>query len=389
MPISGYSSIYAQTTTAQDIIDAASREMRGVLSADSAPDQTILFDFMNRVQLTLLRASRWDFLLSEPLYFITQVGQDQYWLGETGVGPAGVVDTLLNLNNVDIIKRNSVRDISNGRYIAKMDDAPFSPSLSTMDGQFRQGCPATWQQDLTQPSLLRLFPQPNNENIFQPEPPTPYCTAVPGGALALRTYYVQTTIVDSAGNESTASNMEALITIPAGYLLKVHTPIMPHNVSAQGVSYNQFNVYASTVSESETLQSLTPTAFGSAFTEPTTGLIAGVAPPSDNSLVTVGGYIIEFRYYAARQIIANVADILQVPDVYRDIACAGVNWLTAQYLKLKDEAQYWQVVFQDGLRQMVRDRNMIPRENDFIHPDESGVGIGSQRGYTYGFDMLR
>lgn len=85
-------------------------------------------------------------------------------------------------------------------------------------------------------------------------------------------------------------------------------------------------------------------------------------PPPD------GVYTIEFRYYKTRAAISTLATVLQVPDDYKDVVIAGVNWLACMFLKKFDEAGPWRQLFQDGKRQMVRDANLFPRE-DFIRPD--------------------
>ena len=100
-------------------------------------------------------------------------------------------------------------------------------------------------------------------------------------------------------------------------------------------------------------------------------------------------YIIGFRYYRQRQIVTSLADVVQIPDVYKDILIAGVNWLGTRYLRLHQESSMWQAEFMDGLRQMIKDRNLIPRENDFVRPDVTTIGIGSQVPYIDIFDYLR
>jgi hypothetical protein len=62
---------------------------------------------------------------------------------------------------------------------------------------------------------------------------------------------------------------------------------------------------------------------------------------------------------------------------------AGATWYACQYLRLKDEAQYWNAQFTDGIRQMVRDKNLFPREADYINPDATTIGIGSYTLYRH------
>lgn len=365
------------TTTVQSIISATSQDIRQQLAASGA-DSNIILDYVNRVQLTLLRAVRWNFLLNTDIkYFITEREQTDYWVGPVGTGPAGSVETNLNLTDLDIILRNSVMDITNAQPLEKVEARPFDISLTTSDAQFRPGPPSEWRQDLSTPGLLQIYPAPDNNNQYQPVPQTPYCITTSGGALATRTYYVTLTFVDSLGNEGAPSGREALVTIPANKLLIVNSPVLPYNITTQGVTYNQYNVYASTQTGTETLQNTSPIAYGTNWTEPTSGLTTTGHTATNNNLTQMDGYIIAFRYYRQRQIVTDASQVLQIPDVYKDIVVAGVNWLTTRFLRLHQEAQMWQMEFQDGIRQMIRDKNLLPRESDYIQPDKAGLGIGA------------
>src|SRR5690242_12735305 len=105
--------VYSTTVSAGQILAAASQDVRAQLDSSNPLDQVILLDYVNRVSLMALRASRWDFLLSDTQFFITQREQTDYWIGPSGQNPAGSVDTALNLSDVDIIQKNSVLDVSN------------------------------------------------------------------------------------------------------------------------------------------------------------------------------------------------------------------------------------------------------------------------------------
>ena len=382
--------VQTASTTVQAILNATSQDVRQQL-ASSGNDGSILFDYVNRIQLWMLRSSRWDFLLNlDTKYFITERERTDYWIGASGAAPAGAVDTGLNLTDLDMIERDTVFDVSNMSRLDKTKDRPFSLTLATRDAQFRPGKPAEWRQDLSTPGLLQIYPAPNNQNIYQPIPESPYLTTTTSGALAQRTYYVTVTFLDSLNNEGTACDREAIITIPANKLLVVQSPTLPFNVTTQGVSYNQYNVYASTVSQSEKLQNVSPIALGTNWTEPGTGLTTtGVASPLTNNLTNMDGYLITFRYYRQRQIVTDPSAILQIPDVYKDIIVAGVNWLAYRYLRLMQDSQMWQMEFMDGLRQMIKDRNLIPKENDFMQPDGASIGIGANVPYQDVFDYIR
>lgn len=383
-----YAPIQQATTTAQSVITSASNETRGVIDWTNPAAQTLLLDWLNRVQLTLLRASRWDFLLSLPNYFITQREQTDYWVGPTQAQPNGTVDTLLNLTNVDVIQRNSVMDCSNDVSLFKTERLPFSLTLSKDDAQFRPGHPAEWRQDLFEPNILNIYPAPDNQNIWQPVPQSPLVQFLPGGSLPQRTYLVTCSFIDALGYEGDVADRETCVTIPAGFVALVKSPQMPLNITTSGVSYNQYNVYAQQIpnplqatqySNSELLQTLTPIGYGLDWTEPTSGLLTntrGIPDETNLQITPLDGYIISFKYYAQRQIVAELGDVLQIPDVYFDLMVAGVTMYAFRYLRFHNEAVERQQEFMDGVRQMVKDRNMIPRESDYVGPDQAGVGIG-------------
>lgn len=91
-------------------------------------------------------------------------------------------------------------------------------------------------------------------------------------------------------------------------------------------------------------------------------------PPPDNK------YTVEFQYQASRAGITNFNSVLQVPDYYRAVVVAGVNELAAAYLakdpsgaRFAQEVVYWHDAFEDGLRSMIRDKQLFPRVS-FIAP---------------------
>jgi hypothetical protein len=101
----------------------------------------------------------------------------------------------------------------------------------------------------------------------------PGLSKVVGGALAAATCFVRTTYVTASGE--TAASLEASLSVPASNLLVVASP--PADVAALAIGWN---VYASTTAGAETLQNgTTPITMGAAWTEPTSGLIAGAALP--------------------------------------------------------------------------------------------------------------
>jgi len=355
------------TYTAQDIINGTSQDLRSQLPTNS----TILLDYADRIHKEVLRYGRWPFLLSDIQQFITEQGVTDYWIGATGTNPQGSVDTGLNLTDVFRMKEDSVMDRTNNQPLFRTAFRP--PNLTTFefpDGQSRQLRPTNFAHE-NYGSLLRLFPAPNNQNSYQPTAESPICTTVAGGALAARTYYVRYSIVDSAGLESDASSNATKIFIPAGQLLVVKSPNFPI-ASAQGVKYNQYKVYASTTLGSEVVQNGgTAINSGSNFTESVGGLATGTAAyPTVNNLTSMYGYLIEFRYYKQRLKLTSGATVLLVPDDYKDVLIAGVNWLGYLFLKLYTDAQQWFGIYERGIKALIRDKNNWNEEN-YLKPDQT------------------
>ena len=113
-------------------------------------------------------------------------------------------------------------------------------------------------------------------------PPSPAGTAPPlaptlspssGGALATAKYFVRVTYVTSTGE--TAASVESELAVAANGLLQVAAPGADINAIATG-----WNCYVSTKSFGETLQNATPIGINNSWTEPTSGLVAGQAPPA-------------------------------------------------------------------------------------------------------------
>jgi len=102
-------------------------------------------------------------------------------------------------------------------------------------------------------------------------------TAVAGGALTAATYYVRSTWVNSLGE--TLGATETSLAVAANNVLRVASPSSVAPASAIG-----WNVYVSTATGTETKQNgTTPIALGTAWTEPTSGLVAGAALPAANT----------------------------------------------------------------------------------------------------------
>lgn len=110
-------------------------------------------------------------------------------------------------------------------------------------------------------------------------PGTVSATTVAGGTLASRTYFYIVTYVDGGGEG--LGSTEFSQAIAANNLFKVTK--VP-GIGAAPLTATAFNVYAATTSGAEVLQTPTPIAIASSWTEPTTGLVTGtVGPPTVNT----------------------------------------------------------------------------------------------------------
>lgn len=386
---------YTSFPKVSDIINGVSQDIRNLLSAQvGAAGQSILIDYTNRVHKRMLRFSRWNFLKSEPLYFLTQLGQSSYWVGPVGTGPAGVVETGLNLTDVYQFKKDSVMDLSNQRALKWLFTSPQGPNLIDRTGAGRPGLPAVFSQNLNDPNILQIFPPPNNQNNTSPAPQVPIVQTTAGGALPVRTYLVKITFVDSLGGESTSTTTGAPIFISANNLAVVKSPaigyfgVLPDGGSVSGVRYNRYNVYAVTATlvngvpqneGSETLQNISgPISFGTDWTEPTSGLITtGASVPLQNTLQPLGAYVIKFEYYKNRIRLATADQYLQIPDDYQDIVIAGVTFYAFKIMGRAEEAAAQYQLFNAGLTEMIADKNMFPEGVEFIRPD-NGSYVNTQ-----------
>ena len=115
-------------------------------------------------------------------------------------------------------------------------------------------------------------------------PSAPILSAVSSGALAAATYYVRVTYLTAAGE--TVTSLESTLAVAANNVLQVASP-------AAASSATGWNVYIGTAANVETLQNSSPIAIGTAFTEPTSGLIKGDALPDFVSVIEDGNALIE------------------------------------------------------------------------------------------------
>lgn len=358
-------SLYQQTMTAQSIITCCSQDVRSVLGT-SGGDQTILLDYVNRIHKEMLRGSNWQWLLSAPQRFVTEYGVTNYWIGTSGSNTSGTQDTGLNLTNVRTIAPDTVWDLSNNRQLFQVPSRAVSSSRIFEDGSSRLAKPDSWEQGFNSPYVLRITPAADNQNTYQPVPNIPICQTSTAGALSARTYFVKTTFVDTAGNESTPCAAAARTYVPANSVLVVKAPQPNVSGATTGILYSRYNVYVGTTEGSETKQASNQAITGD-WTEPGTGLVAGAALPTINNIEPLRGYVIEFKYFRTRKEIVDSTNTLLVPDDYKDIFCAGVNALAYQFLKRSGEAKDWYSIYQNGMRGIIRDMNLAPHI-DFMLP---------------------
>lgn len=136
--------------TGQDVVDAVSSDIRGVLS-NSGSDANKILGWVERVHKELLRTSRWKFLLSDVKTFNTVVGEDLYYIG-AGSPPSGATNTALVLADVEFIKARSVVDRTNNKRLAKTDEKPLGDIYS------QNNRPTLYRYDSALPDTLQLLP---------------------------------------------------------------------------------------------------------------------------------------------------------------------------------------------------------------------------------------
>lgn len=354
-----------------DILGGVENDLR--LEINQTDNPAILIDYCNRVCLQIMRFSRWQFMLSAPKRFVTQMEQTDYWVGAVGAAADGTTDTGLDLTDLGIIREGTVYDRSNFRLLKRVTEAPNISKLEFADIQSRPGRPRLWRNAPDTPFVVNIYPAPNNQNNYQSKPSSPIVTSTSGGSLTARIEYYKISYVDALGGESLASDLETRVYVPANYLAVVQPPVPGVAKTASGVPIDHYNVYASNASGQEQLQNASPIALATVWTEPTGGLISGTIPPGAASIETLWGYVIEFRYYKKRVQLTALTDYLQVPLEYKDIVIAGVNALGWTLIGKEQLAQEWLQRYTTGLTEMVKDKNLFPKGGDFMQADPSSV----------------
>ena len=252
----------------------------------------------------------------------------------------------------------------------RTDESPLTRAWQNEDGSYRQGRPREYRNDPGSSDVISLYPAPDQGSLYPMTPYPPVMTTSVSGSLSDRTYFVRVSFVDSAGNESAASDPAARQFIPANSVLVVAPPQPIIATSATGVNYNTFHVYASETENSELRVTTSAIATSTSWTEPDTGLItSGAAFPTSNDIEPLYGYLIEFRYYKDHTPLTATDDNVQVPDEFRDVLVAGVNWLAWRYKGKHTEASLWERDFQIGLQRIIKNQNPWPSGQRFISPD--------------------
>lgn len=361
------------TTTAATIVTQVQRDLQERF--DTGPRNNLLVDYTNRIQQDILSRRKWDWMQSTAYRFITERGQTEYWIGPSGSEDDGIVDTGLNLSDVGQVKKGHVYNRSRWTEIFNVAESPNHDSWQRPDGSYVEGEPFQYRNDVLSPNLISLYPAPDTGSDYEIVPAAPHSTTSTSGALSARTYYIRLTFLDAAGNESLPSTT-ARQWIAANKVVTVKTPVPEHTVGSAGITYTQYNVYASTTEGSETKQGSAKT-LGTDWTEDNTGLTSnGASVPTESTIDPLRGYLMEFRYYKQQAVVDSTGDTLLVPDKYIDVVTAGVNWLASQYLHRArrtgdalPEVQFWRDQYETGLRRMMRDQNPFPSGRAFIAPD--------------------
>jgi len=366
--------VATSTLTVQNVLDRVQIDLDDLMvsgGAASATTPDVLIEYTDRIQQMILghRPEAWDWMLSTPKKFITERGQTDYWVGTAAGQAAGQVDTGLNLTDLRRIKAGSVIGRSSFGRPFNMSEAPLGVGWQNEDGTYQEGTPQWYRNDEASPNVLSLYPAPDTGSTYELVPPAPHSTTAAGGALGARTYYLRTTFVDLAGNESLPSTTARQF-VEASKFITVKAPQPAITAGSAGISYLRWNLYASETEGSETLQNGSPTATSSDWTQSAALTTTGASVPTDSTLEPLRGYLMEFRYYKAHTTLSTVSSVLLIPNDFRDVVVAGVNWLGMRYLRKYDEAQVFQQEFQAGIFRMQQAQNRWGGAK-FIRPDRA------------------
>jgi hypothetical protein len=201
-----------------------------------------------------------------------------------GADPTGVNDSSTAINDAAGVTTNGVAVnvyLPAGRYYVKNQITIGSGQTLYGDGRGNttitvdQGFSSTASAVISLTGREQLSPTVRDLDIdfTQPSsfaPAAPTLGSVAGGSLGATTYYVKITYTNSSGETNPSS--ESSLAVGTDDLLTVASP-------AATTAATAYNVYVATTSGSETLQNESPIAIGTSWTEPSSGLVAGVSPP--------------------------------------------------------------------------------------------------------------
>lgn len=271
------------TIQAQDIVNAVIQDSQNLTTNRAA-----LYDYTDRIHQRVLRESQWRFLTSDPQSFVTLPGVAGYGVTSTAP-PPGVFRTGLELTDFGNFIPGSVFNATDWKQMEEDSDGQLARNtLTNKDGSLRTGIPRTFSLSISNPGTISLSPAPDSANTYYPIPETPVVTFAPatGCLLPNRIYFGVVTFVDNFGGEGTACVVPFTVAVPAGNVLTVSSP----SISTGGIAGNQaiygfWNLYIGTAINAYYIQDITPTAIGTSWTEPITGVWMGLFPiPSTASI---------------------------------------------------------------------------------------------------------
>jgi hypothetical protein len=149
---------------------------------------------------------------------------------------------------------------------------PAAPTLTKIAGS---APPATYYVEATYAATSGGETLPSAESslaVGVDTPAAPTLSAIAYAPLAARTAWAQITYTDATGE--TVASTEVSLALTAGQQLGVASPVASGDATG-------WNVYLSeSASGAEQKQNATPIAIGTAWTEPVTGVVTGAAPPT-------------------------------------------------------------------------------------------------------------
>ena len=170
-------------------------------------------------------------------------------------------------------------------------DTFLKTSIAQASGAIRRYCNRTFQAQFYQdlffaergaypwqvpgkfmPLQLERWPLTGSASLAGTQPPAspPTLSAAAGGALQATQYFARATYVTATGE--TAASLESTLLVAANNLLQVALPSADQLGLATG-----WNVYVGTASGQEIRQNAAPLGIGTAWSEPSTGLVTGAS----------------------------------------------------------------------------------------------------------------